>query len=346
MIKKIFIILFLFISFWISNIFADDSEQWIIYSNWSDWSKLYKKNIDDTNNWFSINSINSSHNTYSTDWKHIFYINWYEWWVIFKKNSSDKNNGEAISNWRFLDYSPISKSIIYTKWFKLYSFDIEKGIEKFLLEWVADPVYSPDWKSIIYRNESPWWYYWTIYKKPANDWSKGYNITNINWRHPEYSPDWKWIIYISNWRIYKKVANDLSDWDIIISASSSHPKYSPDWKWIIYSNLSDWGKLYKRPAADVNINNWFPITSVSSLYPSFSPIKIPNYCPTDLNQDGSCSVASSSTSNVFINLTKTHDNNDLTCTQFTSNQTSKYKDTSKWESMNAASADPVNLATW
>ena len=125
-------------------------------------------------------------------------------------------------------------------------------------------VFSKDWQSIIYINNSD---SWTLYKKSIQDldvnnpWVK---IATHTWLFDvDESPDGKYIIY-SNWtNLFKKNSNDfLNGSQINISWYYSWVdtiKYTPDNLYILYSNNERLtAVVYRKNAND--ISDWTKIT--------------------------------------------------------------------------------------
>ncbi len=282
--KKIILLLLIFLNLWLS-VYASD---YIIYTNWNDSNKLYRKNIDDSSNGTGITSNEAFYPSYSPDGNYIIYSNWSDA-PIYRKNANDNSNGTAINSVVSYNavYSPDWQYIIYANnndWDKLYRKNANDTWNWTAINSVSTyaPVYSPDWNYIIYTNQNDWW---KLYRKNANDTWNGTAINTVESWWWKYSPNWQYIVY-SNWadwyKLYRKNAGDTWNGTAINNVMSDSPVYSSDGNYIIYTNYDDWYKLYRKNANDSS--NGVAITSVESYYVASSRYSSFIQIPTNLKQ--------------------------------------------------------------
>lgn len=220
--------------------YSPDGE-YIIYPNYDDGRKLYKKNAHDNSNGVAINSYTSEVPTYSPDGQYIVYVNNNDGDKLYRKNANDNSNGTVITSEKslFPKYSPDGNYIIYTHiedWQKLYkksAHDSSNGtpITSDKTSWWS---YSPDWAHIIYINKSNSSH---IYKKSAHDNSNGSRINSKSSMNVSYSPDGLTILY-EDWpggyQAWEKNADDIQNGTRLLDTYSKFPQYSPNGKHITY----------------------------------------------------------------------------------------------------------------
>ena len=296
--KKIVLSILLFFS-----VMASASAE-IIYINWNDWNKIYKKTDETNGSWITQNQASTP--KYSHNWQYIIYRNQSDWGTCYRKNANDTGDGEKISSYSIYCWNPTysidDQYIVYSNsndGNKLYKKNANDTGDGSAITSVSSwfPTYSPDGQYIIYTNFNDWD---KIYRKNANDTGNGSAITSIQAYYPNYSPNGQYIIFqnINTWFLYKKNANDTGDGSAITSVFSYYNAYSPDGQYIVYWNWDDWYKMYKKNANDTG--NGSAITTIVAHSPAYAPW-LPGVCgsnarvfdDTETSFDGSfCSYGS------------------------------------------------------
>lgn len=208
----------------------------IVYQNWSDWSKLYKKNAFDLSNWTAINSLSSSHPLYSKDWNYILY-SWTSGY-IYKKSAFDTSNWTAINSnlSTFLNYYE-GDYIVYTNltdWSKTYI----KNINEISWNWTV--LINKYWNFPFYLG-------WKIYRTEpdttiSNLYSYDLSVSTITWslistykvQFPfalVWSISWTWIVI---WTSTPSSSSSMS-WTITSSWSIVMNKTNQTCSWIVFN---------------------------------------------------------------------------------------------------------------
>lgn len=218
----------------VNSQFPAISKDWtkIVYTNKSDWEKLYIKNVNDTWNWTQLTSVPWYFPCFSNDWKKVAFQNPSTWFLY----SVDVN---TLAVWQYT--TTYSTNPIYSlddlELFYIWTDSkIYKKSTSDILAWTAITTVSaqqdwqmdlsPDWTKIVYSNQSDR----CLYEKSTSldNWIKV--TTNQSYYWGCYTRDWTWIFYVNltnNTQLFLKPSWVLDNWYVVIDVVYTWTRWIP-----------------------------------------------------------------------------------------------------------------------